>query len=105
MGWGSQNIKLIIFYQRHKCMTPKATRSRQFVTVLLVSLDPCCYLSCKKVNWFSFGLILNITKSVSTLRFGRSAFFCMLIIQSFLKYPQIQQICSAESIRGIRRNF
>ena len=79
--------KIIIFCGRCKCMTPNATRIRQSLSVL-VSLDICCYLSSKKLNWYSFWLISQITKSIKSA-------FCPLIIQSFLTFPPIRRIRGA----------
>ena len=59
-------------------MTPNATRIKQSLS-FFVSLDSCYYLLLKKLNWFSFWMILHIIKSASTLRIGRSG-KCMLII-------------------------
>ena len=79
--------KFIIFCGRSKCMTSNATRITQSL-VVLASLDTCSYHSSKKLNWFSFWLITQITKSI------RSA-FCTLIKQSFFKFLPIQQILRA----------
>ena len=56
------------------------------------------------LNWFIFWQILHLTKSVLTLRIGKST-FCLLMIQSILKFLPLQRIRSAERIRGISRNF
>ena len=42
-------------------------------------------------------------KLISTLRSGKSAFY-LLIIQSFLNFPLLPCICSAERIRRIDGN-
>ena len=58
---------------------PNATRISQFLS-LLVSLDSCYYLLLKKRNWFTFWVILHITKSVSTLGIGRSGNGMVIVI-------------------------
>ena len=60
-------------------MTPNTTRIRQSL-LFLVSLDSGYYLLLKKLNSFSFWPILHITKSVSTLRIGRSGNGMLIVI-------------------------
>ena len=97
----------------HKFLTSTWTWNRvvlTFVTYLrvpsLLNKNKAVFISSciNWLNWFSFWQILHITKSVSTLRIGKSA-FCMLIIRSILKFLPIRRIHSAERIRGVSRSF
>ena len=74
---GRGDHKIDHFCEPFKCMTANAKRIRQSLAVLGL-LGICCYLSSKKLNWFSFWFIPQITKSIRPP-------FGTLKIQSFLK--------------------
>ena len=58
----------------------------------------------KKLKGFNFSLILQITKLALTLRIGKSTFNMLIIWSSLILLP-MWQICRAERIRGVSRNF
>ena len=71
------------------CLRDNATRISQSLSIL-ISHDPCCYLSSKKLVWFNFLLFCTLGL-VSTLLKNNPAF------------PPISRICSAERICRIAK--
>ena len=85
-----------------ECLRNIAAKIRQSLPIL-VSRDPCFYLSSK--SWSDSTLCCFVHwELVSTLLKDNPVFY-LVIIQSFLNFPLISRIRSAERIRGIGGNF
>ena len=76
----------------------QCNKNRKSIAIL-VSRDPCFFLSSKKLVLFDFCCFVH-WELVSTLLKDNPAIY-LVIIQSFLKFPPIPRIRSAERIHGI----
>ena len=82
-----------------------ATRNSQSLWVL-ASHDPIFYFPNKIVSWFNLLLILQMQDRVQFWEMVIQLFiWYVLVIRSFLNFPLIPRICSAEQIGGIGRYF
>ena len=85
-------------------MNVSATRIRQSISIL-VSRDPCPVFIFQVKSWSDSTFCCFVHwELVSTLLKDNPAFY-LVIIQSFLNFPLIPRIRSAERIRGITGNF
>ena len=58
----------------NECLRGNATRISQFLSIL-VSREPCCYLSSKKLAWINFLLFCRLGTSFNTGKKNNLAFY------------------------------